>query len=72
MMMADGRASMKVIIVLGAREYAFDQVIRMMGKAIILNEEDKISPINHPIEAGRSWYRMHSYFKNEVEQILRK
>ena len=55
-----------------AREYAFDQVIRMMGKAIILNEEDKISPINHPIEAGRSWYRMHSYFKNEVEQILRK
>ncbi len=53
-----------------AREYAFDQVIRMMGKAIILNEENKISPINHPVEAGRRWYRMHSYFKNQLEQIL--
>jgi methionyl-tRNA formyltransferase len=54
-----------------AREYAFDQVIKMMGKAIIKYEQNKITPIKHSADAGKQWYRMHSYFKIQVEQILK-
>lgn len=53
-----------------AREYAFDQVIRMAGKTVLLNEQNKISPIQHNKESGKKWYRMHSFYQNKVNLIL--
>ena len=55
---------------LEAREHAFDQVIRMMGKTIVLNEEGKITPIQHELNKGKKWYRMHSYYQCKVGDIL--
>lgn len=57
---------------LEAREYSFDHVIRMAGKAVMMNEEGKITPYRHPANEGRKWYRMHSYFQNKVNQTLNK
>jgi len=56
---------------LEAREYAFDHVIRMGGKAVIMNEEGKITPQRHQITEGKKWYRMHSYFQSKVEEKLK-
>ena len=55
-----------------AREHAFDHVIRMAGKAVIMNEEGKITPQFHNPNEGKKWYRMHSYYQNRVEQLLIK
>ena len=55
-----------------AREHAFDCVIRMFGKAVIMNEGDKIIPQLHNNKEGKKWYRMHSYYQNRVEQLLNK
>ncbi len=57
---------------LDAREYAFDRVIRMAGKTVMLNEEGKITPQQHAANEGKKWYRMHSYYQNKVEQLLNK
>ena len=55
-----------------AREHSFDVVIRMVGKSIILNEQGNVLPIYHDLNGGKKWYRMHSYFKKKVENILSK
>jgi folate-dependent phosphoribosylglycinamide formyltransferase PurN len=57
---------------LDAREHSFDHVIRMAGKAVMLNEEGKITPHQHDPNEGKKWYRMHSYYQNKVEQLLNK
>jgi hypothetical protein len=44
----------------------------MAGKAVMMNEEGKITPYRHPANEGRKWYRMHSYFQNKVNQTLNK
>ena len=53
-----------------AREYAFDQVIQKLGRAVVMYEEGKIIPRHHNAENGKKWYVMHSYYQNKVEQIL--
>jgi folate-dependent phosphoribosylglycinamide formyltransferase PurN len=55
-----------------AREYAFDHVIRMAGRALVLNEQGKITPQYHDPNEGKKWYKMHSYYQNRVEQLLNK
>jgi folate-dependent phosphoribosylglycinamide formyltransferase PurN len=57
---------------LEAREHSFDHVIRMAGKAVVMNEEGKITPQQHDPKEGKKWYRMHSYYQNKVEQLLSK
>lgn len=57
---------------LEAREHAFDSVIRMAGKAVVLNEEGKITPKLHCPNEGKKWYRMHSYYQNKVGELLKK
>lgn len=57
---------------LEAREHSFDRVIRLVGKAVIMNEEGKITPRHHNPGEGRKWYRMHSYFQNLVDQQLKE
>ena len=56
---------------LEAREYSFDYVIRMAGKAVVMNEEGKITPQRHQISEGKKWYRMHSFYQNKVEELLK-
>lgn len=55
-----------------AREHSFDFVIRMAGKAVVFNEEGKIRPKLHDPNEGKKWYRMHSYYQNEVGRLLKK
>lgn len=55
-----------------AREHSFDIVIKMVGKAIILNEKGNVIPIFNKPHEGKKWYRMHSYFKKKVEKFLSK
>lgn len=55
-----------------AREHAFDHVIRMAGRAVVMNEEGKITPRHHNPNEGKKWYRMHSYFQDRVETLLNK
>ena len=57
---------------LDAREHAFDVVIKMVGKAILMHEEGKLKPISYNPTEGKKWYRMHSYFQNRVEKKLNK
>ncbi len=57
---------------LEAREHAFDQVIKMMAKAIVMNEKGEITPIHHDPNEGRKWYRMHSYYQKKVDSLLNK
>ena len=57
---------------LEAREFAFDYVIRMMGRAVIMNEVGEIMPKYHDNSDGRKWYKMHSFFQKEVNKILIK
>ncbi|MFY0604300.1 MAG: hypothetical protein JXQ93_10140 [Flavobacteriaceae bacterium] len=57
---------------LEAREHAFDQVIKMMGKVIVMKEEGKIVPRHHDSNEGKKWYRMHSYYQKKVEILLKK
>ena len=54
------------------REHAFDQVLRMFGKAIVQNEEGKIVPSHHDPKAGKKWYKMHSYYRNKVSRVLKE
>ncbi len=53
-----------------AREFSFNHVIRMAGKAVLMNEEGKITPKFHDENVGKKWYRMHSYFQNIVNEKL--
>lgn len=54
-----------------AREAAFDQVIRLIGKTVLLFESGKISPKKQPIE-GKRWYIMHDFFKSKLNNKLSK
>lgn len=52
-----------------AREYAFDQVIKLAGKAVLDLAEGKIEPKEQPKE-GKRWYTMHPYFQKKLNRIL--
>ena len=54
-----------------AREHSFDCAIRMVGKAVLMNEQGKITPQLHDIKEGKKWYRMHSFYQNKVENLLK-
>lgn len=56
---------------LEAREHSFDCVIRMAGKAVLMNEQGKITPQRHAVKEGKKWYRMHSFYQSKVEEILK-
>lgn len=53
-----------------ARESAFDQVIKLAGKAVLDFSEGNIKPKNQPKE-GKRWYTMHPFFHNKLNQILK-
>ncbi len=53
-----------------AREYCFDKVIKMMGQAVLKNEEGGITEKKHAPDQGRKWYRMHSFYQKYVDSIL--
>jgi len=53
-----------------AREYAFDQVIKIAGKAVLDFAEGKIKPKKQPKE-GKRWYTMHPYFHKKLNLILK-
>ncbi len=57
---------------LEAREHSFDHVIRMVGRAIVMNEQGMITPNIHDPTEGKKWYRMHSYYQKKVIQLLNK
>lgn len=66
----------KKLVIYGAnnllelREKCFDQVIKMYGKAVIMNEKGLIDPKKHHPVDGKKWYRMHSFYQKEVDKIL--
>lgn len=55
-----------------ARQHAFDQVMRMMGKAVFMNEKGEITPKHHNEREGKKWYRMHSFYQKRVTELLNK
>ena len=54
-----------------ARENAFDQVIKLVGKTVLALDKGEIKPIPQTRE-GRNWYKMHSYFQKAVNQQLQQ
>lgn len=55
-----------------AREHCFDQVIKMVGKAVIANEMSQITERYNKPNEGKKWYRMHSFYQKKVNDILNK
>jgi phosphoribosylglycinamide formyltransferase-1 len=57
--------------IIDARETAFDQVIRLVGKTILLFENGKISSQKQPKD-GKKWYVMHDFFRSKLNNKLNK
>ena len=54
-----------------AREKAFDQVIRLVGKTVVELHGGSIKPVSQTNMSGKNWYRMHSFFQKKVTEKLK-
>ena len=54
-----------------AREKSFDLVAKMLGKAVVMNENGLINQIVHRPDLGKNWYQMHQYLKNKANLNLK-
>jgi folate-dependent phosphoribosylglycinamide formyltransferase PurN len=57
--------------IITARESAFDQVAKILGKVVLAFSKGEITPKIQTVE-GRNWYIMHDYFKSIYQQRINK